>query len=190
MKTAMCALALLSLSGCVMVHATVEETEEHGCSASATTCAHPEEAAILAVVDKVLLAIGNHDYAAQAQLMVPEGTTFLQRTTAEGPRPVQRRTNAQLMTPGTNNDPFIERYWSPTVRVRGDIAMVWAPYELRDNGQVVHCGIDSFDMVKLDGQWKVGNLMSTMEPGACAELQPPSVSAMRPRDGWRETRNE
>jgi hypothetical protein len=29
-----------------------------------------------------------------------------------------------------------------------------------------------------------------MEPGACDELRPPSVAAMRPQDGWRETPNQ
>jgi hypothetical protein len=171
-------LLLLALSGCAV-------------GPSATSAApHPDEAAILAVVDRVMLAIGNHDYDAQKELFVAEGTTFIQRITPEATGAVRRLANADLMKPGANDDPFIERYWSPAVLVRGDIAMVWAPYELRDNGAVRHCGIDALDMVRIDGVWKVGNLMSTMEPAACAELAPPNVSAMRPRDGWRETPNQ
>jgi hypothetical protein len=72
------------------------------------------------------------------------------------------------------------------VEARGDLAHVWAPYELRDNGKVVHCGIDAFDLVKIGGAWRVGNLMFTMEPDGCGEIKPPSLSAMRPRDGWKE----
>jgi hypothetical protein len=148
----------------------------------------PEEAAILEVVDKVLLAIGNHDKEAQRALMVPEGTTFLQRRTdAQGDGPVMRRSNEQLISGSNSTDPFIERYWDPIVLVRGGLAMVWMPYELRDNGQVVHCGINAFDMVKIDGAWKVGNMLSSFEPDACDEIKPPSVGAMRPRNGWKET---
>jgi hypothetical protein len=44
--------------------------------------------------------------------------------------------------------------------------------------------------VKLDGKWRVGRVMFTMEPKACGEIKPPSVSAMRPRDGWKETPNQ
>lgn len=149
-----------------------------------------EEEAILRVVDAFLLAIGNHDYDALKDLQVAEGTTFFQRSTKAEKRPVARRPNSDFMKPQANVDPFIERYWNPVVLMRGDLAMVWAPYELRDNGQVVHCGIDGFDMVKLDGKWRVGNLISTMEPEACDELRPGSVSAMRPRDGWKETPNQ
>jgi len=150
----------------------------------------PEEEAILKAVDQFLLAVGNHDTEALKQVMVAEGTTFLQRRTKAETRPVARRPNAEFLKPDPNADPFIERYWSPTVQVRGDIAMVWTPYELRDNGKVVHCGIDAFDMVKLDGRWRVGNASFTMEPDACDELRPSSVSAMRPRDGWKETPNQ
>lgn len=149
-----------------------------------------EEEAILKVVDDFLLAIGNHDYEKLKELQVAEGTTFFQRATRAEKRPVVRRPNADFIKPQADADPFIERYWSPVVLVRGDLAMVWAPYELRDNGQVVHCGIDGFDMVKLDGKWRVGNLISTMEPDACDELRPGSVAAMRPRDGWKETPNQ
>lgn len=149
-----------------------------------------EEEAILKVVDEFLLAIGNHDYEAIKTLQVAEGTTFFQRGPKSDRKPVVRRPNADFMKPQPNADPFIERYWNPVVLVRGDLAMVWAPYELRDNGQVVHCGIDGFDMVKLEGKWRVGNVLSSMEPDACDELRPGSVSAMRPRDGWKETPNQ
>jgi hypothetical protein len=159
-------------------------------TAPAPTFSAPEEEAILKAVDEFLLAVGNHDTEALKQVMVAEGTTFLQRRTKAETRPVARRPNAEFLKPDPNADPFIERYWNPTVQVRGDIAMVWTPYELRDNGQVVHCGIDAFDMVKLDGRWRVGNASFTMEPDACNELRPPSVSAMRPRDGWKETPNQ
>lgn len=176
---ALIALAALACTGCISV------TETTQLPPPPTRAASPEEPAILAAVDAFLHAVGNHDVPAGQAVSVAEGTAYFQRTPKDGPPgAVQRRPLSGLIGPG---DPFIERYWSPTVLVRGSIAMVWAPYELRDNGQVVHCGIDGFDMVKLDGQWKVGNVVSTMEPNACDELHPPSVSAMRPRDGWKET---
>jgi hypothetical protein len=180
MKHAASALAALMLAACA---STASAPAPAGLDWSS-----PEEAAILDVVDKVLLAIGNHDKEAQRALMVPEGTTFLQRRTdAQGDGPVMRRSNEQLISGSNSTDPFIERYWDPVVLVRGGMAVAWMPYELRDNGQVVHCGINSFDLVKLNGAWKVGNMLSSFEPNACDEIKPPSVGAMRPRDGWRET---
>lgn len=75
----------------------------------------------------------------------------------------------------------LERYWSPTVLVRGHIALVWTPYEFWLDGKRSHCGIDAFDLVKVDGRWRVANAMWTVEPDGCASLEPPSPSEMRPR---------
>lgn len=145
---------------------------------------------ILKVVDRFMLAIGNHDAEAMDELLIEEGVAYFQRREPGKDADVQPMMNAALIKPAPDADPFIERYWDPVVQVRGGIAMVWAPYELRDNGQVVHCGIDAFNLVDLHGAWRVASVMSTMEPKACDEMRPPSVSAMRPRDGWRETPNQ
>ena len=62
--------------------------------------------------------------------------------------------------------------WEPTVLIRGPIAVVWAPYEFRRDGKVSHCGVDVFNMLKVDGRWLIGNAMWTVEPEACDELKP------------------
>lgn len=73
-----------------------------------------------------------------------------------------------------------ERYWSPTVLIRGGIAVVWAPYEYWIDGETSHCGVDVFNFVKIDGAWRVSNSMWTVEPNACAELRPAEASQIRP----------
>lgn len=150
----------------------------------------PHEADILATVDRFLLALGNHNDAALEEVTITEGVSWIQTIEPGNERPVKPYTNASMMEPDPDADPFIERYWNPDVRVRGGLAQVWAPYELRDNGEVVHCGIDAFDLVFLDGAWRVASVLSTMEPKSCEALYPASPADMRPRDGWRETRNE
>jgi hypothetical protein len=146
-----------------------------------------QEEEILKVVDRFMLAIGNHDDKEMEELLITEGVAYFQRREPGSEARVRPMMNATMMTPAPDADPFIERYWDPVVQVRGGIAMVWAPYELRDNGVVEHCGIDALTLVDLDGAWRVASVMSTMEPSACTEMRPPSVGAMRPRDGWRET---
>ncbi len=150
----------------------------------------PQREEILRVADRFLLAIGNHDEATMNDLLIEEGVAFFQRRDANGDGPVRPFTNATMLEPASDADPFIERYWSPTVLVRGGIAVVWAPYELRDDGERQHCGIDLLNMVYLDNAWRVATVFSTMEPSACDELVPETAVGMRPRDGWWETRNE
>jgi hypothetical protein len=73
-----------------------------------------------------------------------------------------------------------ERYWSPTVLIRGDIAVLWAPYEFWIDGKTSHCGVDVFNFAKIGGVWRVSNAMWTVEPDACAELRPAEGSQIRP----------
>lgn len=144
--------------------------------------AHAEQDAILAVIDDFMHAVTKNDLALMAKLQVAEGVTFVDRL-VDGRRRIVRRPNSYWVDPArTSTDQYRERYWNPTVLVRGQIAVVWTPYEFWVNGKTSHCGIDSFDMVKIDGQWRVGNAMWTVEPEACPELRPADPAAIRPRD--------
>jgi hypothetical protein len=158
--------------------------------AATTEPASAYESEILATVDRFLLALGNHDDEALDEVLITEGVSWIQTIKPGDVGLVKPYPNASMLEPDPDADPFIERYWDPIVRVRGTLAQVWAPYELRDNGEQVHCGIDAFDLVLLDGAWRVASILSTMEPDSCAALMPASPAAMRPRDGWKETRNE
>lgn len=93
------------------------------------------------------------------------------------------RPNAYWSDPARNEKRTLrERYWSPSVMIRGGIAVVWAPYEFWIDGKTSHCGIDVVDFVKRDGQWQVANAMWTVEPNACGAMRPGDASMLRPRD--------
>jgi len=182
MKSLLAAACLLAASGCVAVHVKAD-------TRSGATTPSPERGAILAVVDAFLIADGNRDAAGLKAVVTPDAPLWVQRITKDGAQKPRKLSFADLV-PAAGGDPFIERYWDPVVQVRGGLATVWAPYELRDNGQLKQCGVDAFDLVKMEGRWMITGALSTLEPDACAEFTPPSVSALRPRDGWKETRNE
>lgn len=148
-----------------------------------------EAEAVLKTIDTFLLAIGNGDRELQKSVELPDGMIAFTRITEAGPGPIRRMAQSAMQSqPG--HDPFVEMYWDATVQVRGPFAQVWAPYVLMDNGAIVHCGIDAFQLVKLDGAWKIHGSLSTMEPGACDEIGAKNAVGMRPRDGWKETPNQ
>jgi hypothetical protein len=68
----------------------------------------------------------------------------------------------------TAEDKLVERWTGdPTVMIRGPIAVVWGEYEFMINGYFSHCGVDSIDLVKVDGDWKIANWMWTVEKKGC-----------------------
>ncbi len=155
-----------------------------------------EEAAVLEVLDRYVAAISESDFEAKAAMLMPEGMTYIWRPIYEvdaqsgvwrraegGGMEIVARPNSHWIDPSRDDGRLRrERYWSPTVMIRGGIAVVWAPYEFWVDGETSHCGVDVFDLVRLDGQWLVSNSMWTVEPEGCAELRPAGPSKLRPED--------
>ena len=139
------------------------------------------EAQVLATVDRFLAAISARDLEAMAALQMPEGMTFVSRPQEGGGNRIVARPNSYWVDPSrAAGPPLRERYWSPTVLVRGQIAVVWAPYEFWVDGKTSHCGVDVVDLVEVDGTWRVANMMWTVEPDACASIRPADPGTMRP----------
>jgi hypothetical protein len=147
-------------------------------ASSQSAAPNPEEAAILAVVDRFMLAVAEKDPAPMAALRLEGGFNVVERPAPTGGTLVTRR----VFTPAssTRTAEHRERYWDPIVHVRGSIAVVWTPYEFWIDGKTSHCGIDVFDLMKDQGVWKIANMMWTVEPEACAALRPKDPSRIRP----------
>jgi len=54
-----------------------------------------------------------------------------------------------------------ERIEFGTIRVDGPLASVWAPYKFYYKGKFSHCGVDSFQLVRVNGEWKIQYLIDT-----------------------------
>jgi hypothetical protein len=140
-----------------------------------------EEAAVLAAMDRYVTAISAKDVQTMAAMQTPEGMTYRARAAEGGAWDVVAHPSSYWADPSRLDvHTHRERYWSPTVLVRGGIAVVWAPYEFWIDGKTSHCGVDLFDFVKVDGAWRVANSMWSVEPDACAGLRPADASIIRP----------
>jgi hypothetical protein len=56
---------------------------------------------------------------------------------------------------------FDERIQFDIVRIDGPLAIVWAPYEFYYKGKYSHKGVDSFQLIRTDGAWKIQYLIDT-----------------------------
>ncbi|WP_276483233.1 nuclear transport factor 2 family protein [Paraflavitalea pollutisoli] len=60
-----------------------------------------------------------------------------------------------------------ERIQFETIRIDGPLAIVWTPYKFYFNGSFSHCGVNSFQLVRLNGQWKIQYLIDTRRKEPC-----------------------
>lgn len=61
-----------------------------------------------------------------------------------------------------------ERIQFETIKIDGPLAIVWTPYKFYFNGQFSHCGVNSFQLVRLNGQWKIQYIIDTRRKDQCA----------------------
>jgi hypothetical protein len=64
---------------------------------------------------------------------------------------------------------FEEKLTSWSIQVDRTMANAWVGYEFWLNGNFSHCGINSFQMVNFDGDWKIIYLIDTRGREGCLE---------------------
>lgn len=60
-----------------------------------------------------------------------------------------------------------ERISFDIVKVDDKLAIAWTPYRFYFNGNFSHCGVNSFQLVRLNGVWKIQYLIDTRRKTPC-----------------------
>lgn len=60
-----------------------------------------------------------------------------------------------------------ERIRFETIKIDGPMATAWTPYRFYHNGKFSHCGVNSFQLVRLNGEWKIQYLIDTRRRVGC-----------------------
>ena len=62
-----------------------------------------------------------------------------------------------------------ERISFETIRIDGPLAIAWTPYKFYFDGKFSHCGVNSFQLVRISGEWKIQYLIDTRRKQGCEE---------------------
>ena len=62
---------------------------------------------------------------------------------------------------------FEEKLLDFSIQVDGHMANAWTPYEFWYQGEFSHCGVNSFQLIKDDGTWKIIYLVDTRRKDGC-----------------------
>jgi hypothetical protein len=60
-----------------------------------------------------------------------------------------------------------ERITFELVKRDGDLAIVWTPYQFYYKSQFSHCGVNSFQLIRVDGNWKIQYIIDTRRRKGC-----------------------
>ncbi len=127
-----------------------------------------DRAAILETVQKFFDSIEFRDKQLLESILVPNSLNISARELDDGEAQINVMSYDEVVSaltrPGRNAK---ERSWDETVLIQGNIAVVWTPYDFHVDGVFSHCGIDSFQLIKQDGQWLISNSSWTLETENC-----------------------
>lgn len=62
---------------------------------------------------------------------------------------------------------YDERITFDVVKIDGELATVWAPYKFYVGERLNHCGVDSFQLIKVNGEWIIQYLIDTRRRTGC-----------------------
>ena len=60
-----------------------------------------------------------------------------------------------------------ERIEFETIKIDGPLAIAWTPYKFYYNGQFSHCGVNSFQLVRMENGWKIQYIIDTRRREGC-----------------------
>ncbi|MGG6229954.1 nuclear transport factor 2 family protein [Tenacibaculum sp. SDUM215027] len=98
-------------------------------------------------------------------------TTF---TNKEGGNVLVTESKTKLLTNIANKKPehaCLEKLLSWDIKVDGNLASVWTPYEFYLNGKFSHCGANSFQLFNNNGKWEIIYLVDMRRRGNCEALK-------------------
>ncbi len=62
---------------------------------------------------------------------------------------------------------YDERISFSIVKIDGELAIAWTPYHFYLDDKFLHCGVNSFQLVKLNGSWKIQYIIDTRRRQGC-----------------------
>lgn len=62
---------------------------------------------------------------------------------------------------------YDERISFDIIRVDADLAIAWTPYKFYIGDKFSHCGVNSFQLVRLNGSWKIQYIIDTRRRQPC-----------------------
>jgi hypothetical protein len=130
---------------------------------------------VVAVVTQLFTGIETQDTVLLGQLLDPEVQLVSVRQVNGEPRWTRRTKDDFLVGIATNEATMVERMWDPEVRIDGDVATLWAPYDFHIDGEFSHCGYDGFHLVRQNGRWLISAVTYTVRSTGC-EAAPPATS--------------
>jgi len=136
---------------------------------SAMTKAQSAEDSVKAVVNQLFAAMKGANAAMLKETFADSAVLQTIRRKQDGTFFVQDEKVSDFVEQigKAKKDSLDERITFETVKIDGPLAIAWTPYKFYYAGNFSHCGVNSFQLVRINGRWKIQFLIDTRRRQGC-----------------------
>jgi hypothetical protein len=127
--------------------------------------AQKAEDSVKTVINKLFAAMKGSDAAALQKCFAD--SAILQTITASGKIRNEQVSAFAKQISTLPKDSADERISFDVVKVDDGLAIAWIPYQFFYAGKFSHCGVNSFQLVRFNGAWKIQYLIDTRRRTGC-----------------------
>ena len=131
--------------------------------------AQTAEDSVKTVINQMFEAMKKADAVALKKVFADSALLQSISHTSEGKTIVKNEPVAEFIEivgkqpPGASD----ERITFESIKTDGSLASAWTPYAFYYNGQLHHCGVNSFQLVKINNSWKIQYIIDTRRKDGC-----------------------
>jgi hypothetical protein len=131
--------------------------------------AQTAEDSVKAVINQLFTAMKNADGALLKDAFADSALLQTIRRKQDGTFFVQndRVNDFVSQVSVSKKDSLDERITFETIKIDGPLASAWTPYKFYYAGNFSHCGVNSFQLVRINGRWKIQYLVDTRRRQGC-----------------------
>ena len=128
-----------------------------------------QEAQIRATIEKMFQSMYKRDTAVLRSCFIPAAHLLTFQYDAKG----HPRAKAETLVDFLNGVSILseevieEKLVGWQCLIDEGIASVWAPYEFYFDGKFSHCGVNSFQLIQVQGDWKISQITDTRRTKKC-----------------------
>jgi hypothetical protein len=131
--------------------------------------AQDDETAIKTVINNMFDGMRKTDSVLIRSAFAPKAILQTIAKTKEGKISVRSEVLDSFIIAVTrpHKEVYDERIIFDLVKVDAELAIAWTPYQFFIDEKFSHCGVNSFQLVKIEGQWKIQYLIDTRRRQDC-----------------------
>jgi hypothetical protein len=130
-----------------------------------------DQKAVLRTIETLFNALKAEDTAGMRAVMHPQGRIIQTGTRDGAPFARVNALNDFLASIGSAKGRGLEeRIYNPEIRIDDNLAVAWVYYDFRVAGQITHCGVDAYHVVRTAEGWRILEIVDTQRREGCDQI--------------------